>query len=223
MDPPAPGSFRTDDVMGTASISTGPNKLHKPNDPRGDPSYGKTTPGHFHTDSGVGLTETSDLGSTTYPNQSAFDAQRVIPTDEKNRNALDPDPPGTTFFASGHSETNRSVLQTNDAAQSAEQNFSSQDDRQSCSVAKHRYRGVGVYNSVAGHGSSEDESLRARQAGDLNINSSTSAIEADGRRSSAMFSGKTVLDDNATSAEEEKSVQANENLVTTSSLPTVGG
>ncbi|KAI1460406.1 hypothetical protein F4805DRAFT_478852 [Annulohypoxylon moriforme] len=78
-----PGSFPTDDMLPTTVEQSNPasstshphhNKLHKREDPRGWVDQGKTTHGHQHTDSGVGLTDTNvlDYDTRSRANERAF-------------------------------------------------------------------------------------------------------------------------------------------------------
>ncbi|KAM5344037.1 hypothetical protein ACJ41O_012574 [Fusarium nematophilum] len=141
VDPNTPGSFPVDDMTAEeAQTGTGNghehNKLHKTNDPRG-------TRGHGHTDSGVGFNDTHDTSSRReVPSGKLSEPLEVERTAE---------PPTERRL---HDNTNLASQDMTGGAAAA-------------STKEHPYwgdlpRGDGVYNTVVGHGSTEEHNQRHR-------------------------------------------------------------
>ncbi|KAJ9133271.1 hypothetical protein NKR23_g10868 [Pleurostoma richardsiae] len=189
-----PGAYPTDDVpgqsAGTASASEGwdlngtekdshRNKLHKRNDPRGWDSE-KIPRGHQHIDSGIGLPE-SDIdpnprGSNNQsagagldgPNYTTSKHEDMVPgTGEATR-------PGAVLGPSHQETAGEKTRDDRPTAEGATQTSgaatSGSRDEGDLASSKNPYwgdlpRGTGVYNTVIGHGSQEeDQGRREAQA-----------------------------------------------------------
>ncbi|KAJ4323527.1 hypothetical protein N0V84_004266 [Fusarium piperis] len=147
VDRNTPGSFPVDDMTPAesqkhASASHEHNKLHKPNDPRGWSEDNARARGHGYTDSGVGLTDPHERQTTTQ------EVASEKPTEPIERTA-------------DYTADNRLGDDANPAFQEPA------GDTIASSNKEHPYwgdlpRGAGVYNTVAGHGSPEDDTQRHR-------------------------------------------------------------
>lgn len=167
VDRNTPGSFPVDDMTPTetqkhTSTSHEHNKLHKPNDPRGWSEDDARARGHGYTDSGVGLTDPHDSQATT---------QKVA--SEKPTEPME-----------------RSTDYSPDSRLGREADRKPQEpvgDTTAPSHKEHPYwgdlpRGAGVYNTIAGHGSPEDDAQRHRaiHSGETNPTATAGSASAAG-------------------------------------------
>ncbi|UPL00001.1 hypothetical protein LCI18_010935 [Fusarium solani-melongenae] len=147
VDRNTPGSFPVDDMAPAesqkhTSTSHEHNKLHKPNDPRGWSEDDARARGHGYTDSGVGLTEPHDTQTNTREVASEKPAEPIQRTDDYTTDSR---------ISDNTSPTSQEPV----------------GDTAAPSQKEHPYwgdlpRGAGVYNTIAGHGSPEDDTQRHR-------------------------------------------------------------
>merc|ERR1711881_319576 len=163
VDRNTPGSFPVDDMTSAesqkhTSSSHEHNKLHKPNDPRGWSEDDTRARGHGYTDSGIGLTEPHDTQTNTREVASEKPAEPIQRTDD-------------------YTADNRISDTTNPTSQEPV------GDTAAPSQKENPYwgdlpRGAGVYNTIAGHGSPEDDTQRHRAIHSGETNPATTSSQA---------------------------------------------
>lgn len=186
-----PGAFPTDDMSGnfTAADSTGSqrNKLHKPNDPRGW-DQDQTSRAQQSTDSGIGMPQSSAASGArdnTYqgsqfgrnPQESSndrYDGMAGAPTSglgeigqfQRQQAQSSGMRDNNSPFSEGHSKDS-TTIQTGTGAGPGSA-LSKPGEGGNTSTSEDPYwgdlpRGAGVYNTVIGHGSNEDDQSHAHR------------------------------------------------------------
>ncbi|KAH7011115.1 hypothetical protein EDB80DRAFT_711288 [Ilyonectria destructans] len=163
------------------------NKLHKSNDPRGwSAAEEKQGRGHGHTDSGVGITDSQYESSYTHQAPSnTLDNQRALPPQEQGiqgsslaENLEEPGHDSATDAATPLPSYQR-------------QDNTELDPKGTGGTQKsdppywgNLPRGEGVYNTVTGHGSGEDEHSHGRQTDPSSVAATSQLLDNDPERSS---------------------------------------
>ncbi|KAH6893521.1 hypothetical protein B0T10DRAFT_275327 [Thelonectria olida] len=165
-DDSSPREMQQTSAFDTTGSEHERNKLHKPNDPRGWTDEERRAHGHGYTDSGVG-------GMTTDPLQQESNyTHQPADTSYDNQRAVAPGEQGTSFDEKREHGEYGEHVDTGAAGTTA---LGSQPQHQSSvpesvpigsQEGEHPYwgnlpQGEGVYNTVTGHGSKEDEARRS--------------------------------------------------------------
>ncbi|KAL6415737.1 hypothetical protein AUP68_02304 [Ilyonectria robusta] len=201
-----PDSVATPRSEAAAASAHEHNKLHKPNDPRGWSAEEKEGHGHGHghTDSGVGITDSQYGSSYTHQAPSnTFDNQRALPPQEQGIQ-------GSTLAEDlkepGHDSTTDATTPL-PPYQRQENTESDPEGTSSTQKSDTPYwgnlpRGEGVYNTVTGHGSGEDQHLHDRQTDPSAVAATSQLLDNDPDRSSqqrAMPEDVTKVEGDSTS------------------------
>lgn len=203
VDQNTPGSFPIDDTQPlefqedpgfVPDSGSKHNKLHKRNDPRGWPEEGATGPGHKHTDSGVGMTQERETSPSKHSNEYTITGtylQQDFPNKEKATTESIPqsdapifgDAAGLPARGKETAEPVREPPQTSGMAAIAPVSKDHDTEKKASRepgdvMQEHPYwgdlpRGAGVYNTVTGHGSEEDQKKRQQEIYDQETHGTT--------------------------------------------------
>lgn len=203
-----PDSVATPRSEAAAASGHEHNKLHKPNDPRGWSAEEQEARGHGHTDSGVGITDsqygssyTHQAPSNTFDN--TFDNQRALPPQEQGTQ-------GSTLAEDLKEPGHDSTTDATTPLPSYQQQENTKSDPEGISGTQksdapywgNLPRGEGVYNTVTGHGSAEDQHLHDRQTDPRAVAATSQLLDNDPERSSqqrAMPEDVTKVEGDSTS------------------------
>ncbi|KAI0852816.1 hypothetical protein F5Y00DRAFT_272441 [Daldinia vernicosa] len=161
-EPHPPGSFPTDDTVGTQDsslTSSGSrhqhNKLHKREDPRGWSEEEKATWGHQHTDSGIGLTDPSLSSNPNIRGQvdeGTFQSNNATTTTRSPNYQGNEGKPGVMTGAYGHNNVNSGG---NYYPKSTAEDTSSQNQTSA--------RGIGAVGPATGLATATGQNTESRQ------------------------------------------------------------